>query len=88
MRCHHGHRAAPRVRPAAPRIAVLGLNPHAGEDGHLGREELDLVIPVLQRLRAEVDLIGPLPADTAFLPPSWPASTPCWRCTTTRACRC
>jgi 4-hydroxythreonine-4-phosphate dehydrogenase len=52
-RCHHGHRAAPRVRPAAPRIAVLGLNPHAGEDGHLGREELDLVIPLLQRLRAE-----------------------------------
>jgi len=54
---------------AAPRIAVLGLNPHAGEDGHLGREELDLVIPLLARLRAEgMDLIGPLPADTAFLP--------------------
>ncbi len=54
---------------AAPRIAVLGLNPHAGEDGHLGREELDLIIPLLQRLRAEgMDLIGPLPADTAFLP--------------------
>lgn len=53
----------------APRIAVLGLNPHAGEDGHLGREELDLVIPLLQRLRAEgMDLVGPLPADTAFLP--------------------
>ncbi len=52
----------------APRIAVLGLNPHAGEDGHLGREELDLVIPLLQRLRAEgMDLVG-LPADTAFLP--------------------
>jgi len=54
---------------AAPRIAVLGLNPHAGEDGHLGREELDLVIPLLERLRAGgMDLIGPLPADTAFLP--------------------
>ncbi len=53
----------------APRIAVLGLNPHAGEDGHLGREELDLIIPLLQRLRGEgMDLIGPLPADTAFLP--------------------
>ncbi|ROQ48555.1 4-hydroxythreonine-4-phosphate dehydrogenase [Stenotrophomonas maltophilia] len=52
-----------------PRIAVLGLNPHAGEDGHLGREELDLIIPLLQRLRAEgMQLIGPLPADTAFLP--------------------
>lgn len=52
-----------------PRIAVLGLNPHAGEDGHLGREELDLIIPLLQQLRSEgMDLIGPLPADTAFLP--------------------
>ncbi len=54
---------------ASPRIAVLGLNPHAGEDGHLGREELDVIIPLLRRLRAEgMDLIGPLPADTAFLP--------------------
>ncbi|MET4679805.1 4-hydroxythreonine-4-phosphate dehydrogenase PdxA [Stenotrophomonas rhizophila] len=54
---------------AAPRIAVLGLNPHAGEDGHLGREELDLIIPLLERLRARgMDLVGPLPADTAFLP--------------------
>ncbi|MCC4598826.1 4-hydroxythreonine-4-phosphate dehydrogenase PdxA [Xanthomonas melonis] len=53
----------------APRIAVLGLNPHAGEDGHLGREELDVVIPLLERLRGEgLHLIGPLPADTAFLP--------------------
>ena len=53
----------------APRIAVLGLNPHAGEDGHLGREELDIVIPLLDRLRGEGwTLIGPLPADTAFLP--------------------
>ncbi len=54
---------------ASPRIAVLGLNPHAGEDGHLGREELDLIIPLLERLRARgMDLAGPLPADTAFLP--------------------
>ncbi len=54
---------------AAPRIAVLGLNPHAGEDGHLGREELDIIIPLLERLRGEDwTLIGPLPADTAFLP--------------------
>jgi len=52
-----------------PRIAVLGLNPHAGEDGHLGREELDIVIPLLERLRGEGwALTGPLPADTAFLP--------------------
>lgn len=54
---------------ATPRIAVLGLNPHAGEEGYLGREELDVVIPVLQRLRAEgMVLLGPLSADTAFLP--------------------
>ncbi|MEA9746864.1 4-hydroxythreonine-4-phosphate dehydrogenase PdxA [Xanthomonas campestris pv. raphani] len=52
-----------------PRIAVLGLNPHAGEDGLLGREELDVIIPVLDQLRSEgMQLIGPLPADTAFLP--------------------
>ena len=52
-----------------PRIAVLGLNPHAGEDGHLGREELEVIAPVVQALRAEgMDLRGPLPADTAFLP--------------------
>ncbi|MCC4602736.1 4-hydroxythreonine-4-phosphate dehydrogenase PdxA [Xanthomonas campestris pv. badrii] len=53
----------------APRLAVLGLNPHAGEDGHLGREELDVIIPLLEQLRGEgLHLIGPLPADTAFLP--------------------
>jgi len=55
---------------ASPRIAVLGLNPHAGEGGHMGREEIDTVIPVLQALREEgMDLLGPLPADTAFNPP-------------------
>lgn len=54
---------------AEPRIAVLGLNPHAGEDGHLGREEIDVMIPVLETLRAAgLRLIGPLPADTAFVP--------------------
>jgi 4-hydroxythreonine-4-phosphate dehydrogenase len=52
-----------------PVIAVLGLNPHAGESGHLGREELDVIEPVLERLRGEGMLLaGPLPADTAFLP--------------------
>ena len=52
-----------------PLVAVLGLNPHAGEDGHLGREELDTIIPVLDQLRADgMRLEGPLPADTAFLP--------------------
>jgi 4-hydroxythreonine-4-phosphate dehydrogenase len=54
---------------AAPRIAVLGLNPHAGEAGHLGREEIDTIAPVMEALRAEgMQLLGPLPADTAFVP--------------------
>ena len=50
-----------------PRIYVCGLNPHAGENGHLGTEELTTIIPVLNDLRAKgYDLIGPLPADTIF----------------------
>lgn len=54
---------------AEPRIAVLGLNPHAGEGGHLGHEEIDTIVPVMQQLRAEgFRLLGPLPADTAFVP--------------------
>ena len=54
---------------AHPRLRVLGLNPHAGESGEMGREEIDVIIPVLERLRAEgFALEGPLPADTAFLP--------------------
>ena len=54
---------------AQPRILVAGLNPHAGEGGHLGREELDVMIPVLDRLRAEgMDVSAPLPADTLFTP--------------------
>lgn len=53
-----------------PRILVCGLNPHAGEGGHLGREELDVIIPVLDQLRANgMNLIGPLPADTLFTEP-------------------
>lgn len=52
-----------------PRIAVLGLNPHAGEGGHMGREEIDTIVPLLERLRGEgMNLLGPLPADTAFVP--------------------
>jgi 4-hydroxythreonine-4-phosphate dehydrogenase len=52
-----------------PRITVLGLNPHAGEGGHLGSEEIDTIIPVLEALRSEgMELLGPLPADTAFNP--------------------
>ena len=54
---------------AAPRILVAGLNPHAGEGGHMGREEIDVIEPVLARLRAEgMHLAGPLPADTLFVP--------------------
>lgn len=54
---------------ARPRILVCGLNPHAGESGHLGREEIDIIEPTLERLRAEgMDLRGPLPADTLFTP--------------------
>jgi 4-hydroxythreonine-4-phosphate dehydrogenase len=53
----------------APRILVAGLNPHAGEGGHMGREEIDVIEPVLAALRAEgMQLIGPLPADTLFNP--------------------
>jgi 4-hydroxythreonine-4-phosphate dehydrogenase len=52
---------------ARPRILVAGLNPHAGESGHLGREEIDVIEPALARLRnAGLDLVGPLPADTLF----------------------
>jgi 4-hydroxythreonine-4-phosphate dehydrogenase len=54
---------------AAPRIMVLGLNPHAGESGHLGREEIDVIEPVLRRLQSEgLNVRGPVPADTAFAP--------------------
>jgi 4-hydroxythreonine-4-phosphate dehydrogenase len=52
-----------------PRILVCGLNPHAGEGGHLGREEIDIIEPAMERLRSEgMDLRGPLPADTLFTP--------------------
>jgi 4-hydroxythreonine-4-phosphate dehydrogenase len=53
----------------APRIAVCGLNPHAGEGGYLGDEEIRTITPAIQRMRARgLNLIGPLPADTAFVP--------------------
>ena len=55
---------------AVPRVLVAGLNPHAGEGGHLGREEIEIISPVLERLRGEgMALLGPLPADTLFTPP-------------------
>ena len=53
---------------AEPRICVLGLNPHAGEAGHLGREEIEVISPVIEELRAlGMNLTGPVPADTAFV---------------------
>lgn len=58
-----------RFAIAQPRIMVLGLNPHAGEGGHLGDEEIRVIAPVLETLRAQgFDLIGPVPADTGFNP--------------------
>ncbi|MDR2365391.1 MAG: 4-hydroxythreonine-4-phosphate dehydrogenase PdxA [Zoogloeaceae bacterium] len=56
---------------ARPRILVAGLNPHAGEGGHMGREEIDCILPTLEKLRRQenMTLIGPLPADTLFTPP-------------------
>jgi 4-hydroxythreonine-4-phosphate dehydrogenase len=63
------HDLRTRFAIAAPRILVCGLNPHAGEGGHLGREEIDVISPTLQLLRARgIHLIGPAPADTAFTP--------------------
>ncbi|EMH4163141.1 4-hydroxythreonine-4-phosphate dehydrogenase PdxA [Pluralibacter gergoviae] len=54
---------------AQPRVLVCGLNPHAGEGGHMGMEEIETVIPVLNALRAQgMNLTGPLPADTLFQP--------------------
>ncbi|WP_303904914.1 4-hydroxythreonine-4-phosphate dehydrogenase PdxA [Thiohalomonas denitrificans] len=63
------HSLRTRFGLARPRILVCGLNPHAGEGGHLGREEIDVIEPVLDVLRRRgMALVGPLPADTAFTP--------------------
>lgn len=52
-----------------PRVAVAGLNPHAGESGHLGREEIEVIAPAIEQARREgIDVTGPLPADTMFVP--------------------
>src|SRR5690606_13898415 len=54
---------------AAPRIAICGLNPHAGEKGRMGREEIEIIAPAIEALRAEgIDATGPHPADTLFAP--------------------
>ena len=69
LRCLH-HDLQTRFAIEQPRILVAGLNPHAGEGGHLGREEIEVIQPVLECLRAEgMSLTGPLPADTLFTPP-------------------
>jgi len=61
LRCHFGI--------SRPRIAVCGLNPHAGEMGHLGREEIEVISPAIEAMRGKgLNLLGPLPADTAFTP--------------------
>jgi 4-hydroxythreonine-4-phosphate dehydrogenase len=59
---------------AAPRIIVCGLNPHAGEGGHLGSEEQDVIEPVIRSCQDDgMDVVGPLPADTAFTPAAGPS---------------
>ena len=62
------HRELPALGAAARRIALCGLNPHAGEGGMFGREEIDVLAPAVARLRGEgIDLAGPLPADSLFV---------------------
>jgi len=69
LRCLHAE-LRNKFSIADPRILVAGLNPHAGEGGHLGREEIDVIEPVLATLREQgLRLSGPLPADTLFTPP-------------------
>ncbi|MDD2722977.1 MAG: 4-hydroxythreonine-4-phosphate dehydrogenase PdxA [Methylovulum sp.] len=63
------HDLRTRLQIDKPRILVCGLNPHAGEGGHLGREEIDIIEPVMESFRSQgIDLTGPLPADTLFTP--------------------
>ncbi len=63
------HQAMTAIRGRPARLAMPGLNPHAGEGGLFGREEIELIIPVLEKARSMgIDIIGPLSPDTAFLP--------------------
>jgi 4-hydroxythreonine-4-phosphate dehydrogenase len=63
------HDLRKRFRIARPRILVAGLNPHSGESGHLGREEVDVIAPAIAAaLAAGIDAAGPIPADTLFVP--------------------
>jgi 4-hydroxythreonine-4-phosphate dehydrogenase len=69
IRCMHSELQS-RFSIHDPHILVAGLNPHAGENGHLGREETDIITPVIEQLKNEgMHLSGPLPADTLFTPP-------------------
>jgi 4-hydroxythreonine-4-phosphate dehydrogenase len=69
MLCTLHHDLASRFSCAAPRITVLGLNPHAGEGGHLGSEDQAVIAPVCEMLRVEgLNILGPVPADSAFIP--------------------
>ncbi len=66
------HDLRSRFGIAVPRIAVAGLNPHAGEDGAIGREEIEVIGPAIAEAQAEgIDAVGPLPGDTLFFPPHW-----------------
>jgi 4-hydroxythreonine-4-phosphate dehydrogenase len=63
------HDLRKRFRIARPRILVSGLNPHSGESGHLGREEVDVIAPAIAAaVAAGIDASGPIPADTLFVP--------------------
>jgi 4-hydroxythreonine-4-phosphate dehydrogenase len=66
------HDLKQRFGIASPRIAIAGLNPHAGEGGAIGREDLEIVAPAVAELQFElIDAVGPLPADTLFYPAHW-----------------
>jgi 4-hydroxythreonine-4-phosphate dehydrogenase len=61
------HDLAHKFRITTPRLAVAGLNPHAGEQGAMGREDIDIIAPAIEILRADgIEAFGPLPADTLF----------------------
>ena len=71
QRRHRRVRARIQGSPARPRLAVCALNPHAGEGGHLGREDIEIIAPAIEHVRGEgIDATGPAPADTAFTPRS------------------
>lgn len=74
---------------AAPRILVTGLNPHAGEGGYLGREEIDVIAPAIAARKRAASMragrIRPTPYSSTN---TWPMPIACWPCTTTRACPC